>query len=140
MHPIFDSRDSDILVHNPNIQNCFVTPKSRFPKRDHEDIQSTDSWSESPCPQDSKGLSAVDFSDIIVENLYEKRPRKKMVQDPLTGTINLNPRKDKSKRKTTKVSRSNMFSDLGPLNRFDSKFLGKNRLSVGPLFILFTIV
>src|SRR5437763_1964344 len=75
--------------------------------------------------------SFPDSNDPIVENMYEKRPLKKIVEDPVTGTFNINPKKDKSKKKTTsKVYRANMFLDLGPLNRFDSKFLGRNRLSV----------
>ena len=53
-----------------------------------------------------------------------------MVQDPVTGTINANSKQVKLKKKATKISGSNMFTDLRPLDQFESKFIGKNRLSV----------
>ena len=98
-------------------------------KRDYEDIQSIYSWSESPEAEHSKGSHALVY-ELIIENIYEKQPRRKMVQDPVTGTINANPKKIKSKKKATKASHPNMFIDLRPLDQFESKLIGKNRLSV----------
>lgn len=62
-----------------------------------------------------------------------------MVQDPVTGTINANSKQTKSKKKVTKVSRPNMFVDLRPLDQFESKLIGKNRLSVGQFSIIVDI-
>jgi hypothetical protein len=56
-----------------------------------------------------------------------------MVQDPVTGTISANSKQVKSKKKAKKISRPNMFIDLRPLDQFESKFIGKNRLSVSQL-------
>jgi hypothetical protein len=53
-----------------------------------------------------------------------------MVQDPVTGNVNTNPKQLKSKKKSNKVSRSDTLHDLRPLVQFESKFIGKNRLSV----------
>ena len=59
MHNAFDSEDSDILAHNTNIQNRIIhnTQKRTSAKRDYEGIQSAYSWSESPQPEYSKGLT-----------------------------------------------------------------------------------
>ena len=53
-----------------------------------------------------------------------------MVKDPVTGKSNTNPKQVKSKKKIIKVSRPNMVLDLRPLDQFESKLIGKNRLSV----------
>ena len=53
-----------------------------------------------------------------------------MVKDPITGKSNINPKQVKSKKKIIKVSRPNMVLDLCPLDQFESKLIGKNRLSV----------
>jgi hypothetical protein len=52
-----------------------------------------------------------------------------MIQDPVTGMINVNVKHTKVK-KSLKVSRPNKFLDLRPLERFESKLIGKKRLSV----------
>jgi len=71
---------------------------------------------------------------VVVQNVYEKRPRRKMVKDPVTGTINSNSKqqtKPAAQKKAGKVSRPNTFLDLRPLDNFESKFVpGKKRLSV----------
>jgi hypothetical protein len=53
-----------------------------------------------------------------------------MLKDPITGTRNVNPKQVNSKKKTKKVSRPNPFLDLRPLDQFQSKLIGKKRLSV----------
>jgi hypothetical protein len=55
----FESEDSDILAHNPNIQNRLVNNSSKRTsvKRDYQAIQSVYSWSESPQREHSKGLT-----------------------------------------------------------------------------------
>ena len=59
-----------------------------------------------------------------------------MVKDPVTGTLNKNPKKAKPKQKTSKkVSRPSIFNELRPLDNFESKLLGKNRLSVPPCYL-----
>jgi hypothetical protein len=69
-----------------------------------------------------------------------------MLQDPVTGEINTNPKqhphqkKEKEKIKTStnamknKISKQDKFLDLRPLNKFHSKLLGSSarRLSVSP--------
>ena len=70
--------------------------------------------------------------NVVAENIYEKRPRRKMVKDPVTGKINFNP-KQQSKpaiKRAEKVSKPNTFLDLRPLDNFESKFVAKKRLSV----------
>ena len=59
VHSAFDSEDSDILAHNKNIQNRIInnTQRRASPKKDYEGIQSTYSWSESPQPEISNGLT-----------------------------------------------------------------------------------
>jgi len=55
-----------------------------------------------------------------------------MVKDPITGKIN-SKAKQKPKpaqMKAGKVSRPNTFLDLRLLDNFESKFVGKKRLSV----------
>jgi hypothetical protein len=64
------------------------------------------------------------------ENIYEKRPRKKMVRDPVTGEVNVNAKQIKPKKKSTKVSGPDKFRDFRPLDQFESKLLGQKRLSV----------
>jgi hypothetical protein len=71
---------------------------------------------------------------LTLENIYEKRPRRKMVHDPVTGEVNVNPKQGKSKQKSTKLSRPDKFRDFRPLDQFESKLLGRNRLSV--LFLI----
>jgi len=57
-----------------------------------------------------------------------------MVKDPVTGTINSNPKQQTKlagQKKADKVSRPNTVLDLRPLDNFESKFIpGKRRLSV----------
>jgi hypothetical protein len=57
-----------------------------------------------------------------------------MVKDPVTGTINSNPKQQTklaAQKKAGKVSKPNTFLDLRPLDNFESKFIpGKGRLSV----------
>ena len=57
-----------------------------------------------------------------------------MVKDPVTGTINSNPKQQTklaAQKKAGKVSKPNTFLDLRPLDNFESKFIpGKRRLSV----------
>jgi hypothetical protein len=71
---------------------------------------------------------------VVVQTVYEKRPRRKMVKDPVTGTINSNPKQQTklaAQKMASKVSRPNTFLDLRPLDNFESKFVpGKRRLSV----------
>ena len=71
VHNTFDSEDSDILTHNPNIQNRLVnnSPKRTSVKRDYEAIQSVHSWSESPQPEHSKGFThaclRIDYREYL---------------------------------------------------------------------------
>ena len=134
---VFHSEDSDILVPNTNIKNPLEDASSRkqVAKEDFDDNQSAYTWSDTNKPEQAK--SQTFLSMLIVENIYEKRLRRKMVQDPVTGTININPKKAKSTVKTTKISRKNRVSDLGPLERFESKLIGKSRLSVFILLLTF---
>lgn len=70
---------------------------------------------------------------IIVENPYERRMRRRMVQDPVTGKANgVNPQKPKK----TKISRPESGIDLRLLDNFDSKLIAKKRLSVCSLTLL----
>jgi hypothetical protein len=81
----------------------------------------------------------------MVENVYERRPRRKMLRDPVTGDINSNPKQTKQSRQskqvkksrekdsgtTGKIAKQDKYSDLRPLNKFHSKLLGStSRLSV----------
>jgi hypothetical protein len=79
---------------------------------------------------------------VVIQNVYEKRPRRKMIKDPVTGTITSNPKpqtKPAAQKKAGKVSRPNTFLDLRPLDNFESKFVpGKRRLSV--LFIMMKLM
>lgn len=74
----------------------------------------------------------VPFQVLIVENPYERRPRRKMVKDPVTGVTNQNPKQSKSgqRRKGIKVSQQQTFVDLRPLDQFQSKLITKNRITV----------
>ena len=83
---------------------------------------------------------------LIVENIYEKRPRRRMLRDPVTGEINVNPKKQPKKEKETvktssaiekKISKQDKFSDLRPLNKFRSKLLGSGRRLTVPPFVLY---
>jgi hypothetical protein len=55
-----------------------------------------------------------------------------MVQDPVTGTFNSNPKQPpkQAEKKAGKVSQPNMLIDLRPLDKFESKLIGEKRLSV----------
>jgi hypothetical protein len=65
-----------------------------------------------------------------------------MVKDPVTGTINSNPKQQTklaAQKKTGKVSKPNTFLDLRPLDNFESKFIpGKGRLSVLSIEVMLT--
>jgi hypothetical protein len=133
----FQSEDSDILAHNGAIQGRLIptTP----PKQPAKHVKSTYTWSPSQAPPTPKGASSPISSapfvglGLIIENVYERRPRRKMVLDPVTGITNTNPKQPKSKTKPTKkVSRPDKFLDLRPLDRFESKLIAKDRLSVFP--------
>jgi hypothetical protein len=68
-----------------------------------------------------------------------------MVKDPVTGTINSNPKQQTKlaagQKKADKVSRPNTFLDLRPLDNFESKFIpGKGRLSVVSTMTMLTRV
>jgi hypothetical protein len=134
----FQSEDSEILAHNVTIQNRLipVTPPKQLPKNV---AKSTYTWSQSRPPPTPKGappsiiLEAFVELGLMIENVYERRPRRKMVLDPITGITNTNPKQSKSKNKPTKkVSRPDKFLDLRPLDRFESKLIAKGRLSVFP--------
>jgi hypothetical protein len=57
MNYAFHSEDSDILAHRTNIQNRVTEKKNKISGRTGgEVVQSTYSWSESPSPDDSKGI------------------------------------------------------------------------------------
>jgi hypothetical protein len=57
MNYAFRSEDSDILAHNTDIQNRIAHNANKMSsKRSGEDVQSTYSWSDSPSPDDSKGI------------------------------------------------------------------------------------
>ena len=61
-----------------------------------------------------------------------------MVRDPVTGEFNVNPKKPKSRKRKagSKISRPNTFVELRPLDKFESKLIGKTRLSVTTLYTL----
>ena len=65
-----------------------------------------------------------------------------MVKDPVTGTINSNPKqqtKQAAQKKAGKVSKPNTFLDLRPLDNFESKYIpGKGRLSVLSIMVMLT--
>ena len=67
---------------------------------------------------------------LTLENIYKKQPRKKMVQDPITGEVNVNVKQTKSKKTSKKLSGPDKFRDFRPLDRFESRLLGEKRLSV----------
>lgn len=133
----FQSEDSDILAHNGAIQRRLIpTTPSKQPAKH---VKSTYTWSPSQAPPVPKGASSpISLAPVVglglmVENVYERRPRRKMVLDPVTGITNTNPKQPKSKTKPTKkVSRPDKFLDLRPLGRFESKLIAKDRLSVFP--------
>jgi hypothetical protein len=76
----------------------------------------------------------------MVENPFEKRARRKMVQDPVTGATNVNPKLGKSKKKEVNktISRPDKFIDLRPLDNFQSNLLGTKRLSVFSTYNMLT--
>jgi hypothetical protein len=68
---------------------------------------------------------------LMVENVYEKQARRKMVRDPVTGEVNTNHKQAKTVKKSTgKISRRDTFVDLRPLNQFQSKLITKKRITV----------
>ena len=80
---------------------------------------------------------------LTVENVYERRPRRKMLQDPVTGEINTNPKRSRQSKKDReiatgtkdRIAKQDKYLDLRPLNKFHSKLLGStSRLSVSPSF------
>lgn len=129
----FHSEDSEILVHSTNVRDRSkdISPKI-FGKGSTEcENQSTYTWS---VTDQAKGNFS--WSKVILENVYERRPRRKMVKDPVTGAVNLNVKKDKRRVKGKKTTGRNTTTDFLPLDRFQSKWIGRNRLSVPPFLLL----
>jgi hypothetical protein len=68
---------------------------------------------------------------LMVENVYKKRPRRKMVRDPVTGEVNTNHKQAETvKKSTSRISRRDTFVDFRPMNQFQSKLITKKRLTV----------
>ena len=124
----FESEDSDLLVYNPPPH---LNPNPHTSSRDiQEDNASAYSWSESHCSIQGKGTSSVHRP--TAGNLFEKRPRRKMVKDPVTGLINQNPKQQRIKpvKKRARVSHQQTYVDLRPLEQFQSRLITRNRITV----------